>query len=114
MKTIFSFIGVLLWATSFAGLSPAATNEYCPKTYLNFTYTVSGNQTSAFFSDNVHTVGSISSVSYSSSTNITTISLTLYFDDISLNHSIKLNWTNGTTPGSEVLIFPKIKSLYGY
>lgn len=114
MKTIFSFIGVLLCATSFAGLSPAATTEFCPKTNLSFTYTVSGNQYISSFSNNLYTVGSTISTSYSSSTGITTFSFTLNFDDNSQNHSITLNWSDGNTSSGEVLDFPKIKSLYGY
>lgn len=114
MKLLSIIACCLFCSTSFAGLSPASANEFCPKTNIQFTFTVSGNQNGFYFSDNVYTNGAISSTSYSSFTNITTVSLTLYFGDISLRHSIRINYTDGYTPTYEVFVFDKIKSLYGY
>lgn len=114
MKKVLFALASIICIQVHAGISPSNFNEYCPKTAITFTWTDYGHFYAPYFSNNAYTVGSIASNNYDANTNITTIVYILTFDDIAQNHSIQLNWSDGSpTPKYNVINYPYIKSLVG-
>lgn len=92
-------------------VSPLNTDEYCPLTATNFTFTVAGIYDYASVSV-VTGNPSISSQSFSYSSGNTLVSATIQFEDWNRTQTIRFSYTlNGNTYNTD-FPFKKIRSLY--
>ena len=116
MKIFLLPILCLISLTCFAGLSPSETTVFCPKTNYQFTYTTSGEVINPYLGNKVDVEGYIAGNSYNSSTNITTLTIIMNFNDVATNNSATLIYyvPNNVDSYNYSMLFPNVKSLYQF